>query len=457
MQPQEIKKTEEETFPKFQYTPIPKINRYLQTTILAKLNALNEEVKGINLGQGFPNFGPPEFLAEALIRRAGESDPLKHQYRRNAGCPELCKALADYHEPTFKRKIDPMSEILVSHGAAALINYTCIAFMEPGDELVTLEGFYDIYNPFTDYAYAKIRGVPLIPPKPRDIDEYKDINNLDKIHDEWKVDFDLLRKTVNEKTKIIIVNTPNNPTGKILNEDELLEISKIIKKYPRIIVLMDEVYEQLIYGKFKTLPKMTHIEGMWERTVTVFSFGKLFNLTGSRTGWMVGPANLIKAVCAVHQYCSFCVYEPHQLALADAMNQIYNPYKGYNSYIEWINDLFKKKRNLIVSGLANLGKENLDFDFWLPEAGYFLIVKLKEKNQTSLRLPGDEEVPEYSNDYAFITRTAYTTGVCTVPLTPFFTTEHKDFAKDFVRLAYCKTDDILLGAIEKFGKSKKDS
>jgi aspartate/methionine/tyrosine aminotransferase len=448
----------EETHPDFQYKPIDKVKKYLNTTILAKLNELNKEIKGLNVGQGFPNFGIPEFLTEALIRRAAEPDPLIHQYRRNQGCIQLITALAKYHEPTYKRQIDPMTEILVSHGAAALLNYSCIAFLEPGDELISFEGFYDIYNPFVDFTGAKLRGVPLIPPKARDTDEYKDINNLDNIHDTWTVDFKLLRETVNEKTKLIIVNTPNNPTGKILSNEELIEISNIIKKYPRIIVIMDEVYEPLIYGKYKSLPKMIHIPGMWERTISVYSVGKLFNLTGSRTGWCVGAANLVKAVSAVHQYCSFCVYEPHQLAIADAFGEIHKPYKGYNSYLDWLNALYKMKRNLTVSGLANLGKENLDFNFWLPEAGYFLIVELKNKNHTTkYRLPGDDVNKKYTNDYAYITKCAYERKVLCVPLTPFYIPEHFEVAINFVRIAYCKSDEVLKDVIRNFGMRMNDN
>jgi aspartate/methionine/tyrosine aminotransferase len=431
---------------------IRKTDNYDKPTIWFKFTKLAVQTGSVNMGQGFPDWMPPQFLLDALNNRI--SDPkVNHQYTRTMGNLKLVENLAKTYSPVFKRTLDPLNEILVGNGAVALLFNMITALIHPGDEMIVLEGFYDCYLPQAVFNGGKVIGIPLIPPKRREKSEYFNISSGErKIKDEWQVDFERLEAAFNEKTKILILNTPNNPTGKILSFSELERIKKILENYPKVTVIMDEVYEHQIFDEYEELPRFATLDGMWDRTVSIMSAGKIFSITGIRIGWAIGPKHLIQKATAIFQYNGFCIYDPVQLALADALEEANKPYMGQPTYYKWIRHHYMQQRNYFVEKLARC--EKFDLPFWLPEGGFFIISDISEKtNDKKYNFEGEEkEENKYTKDFNFILNMANERKVVAIPCTPFYTKEHVSIAENFVRFAFCKKTETIDKAIENFSK-----
>jgi len=310
----------------------------------------------------------------------------------------------------------------------------------------------------------------MIPPKPRSREELKfyyelDENNYTKndpskdansnvIKDEWKIDFDLLKQKINSKTKLLILNTPNNPTGKILSYEELDEIVKIVKDFPNLYILSDEVYEHQIFDNYKTLPRMAH--KLYEKTISVMSAGKIFSATGIRIGWAIGPAKLIKQINSIHQYSSFCLFDPVQITVADCLDAANNEYKGQSSYNEWLRIHYANRRNLLLSEISKT-EYFKNSNFFVPEGGFFTVVdisseKVENKNYgfEEDNLIGEKEFKfDYTKDFEFCLNMANDKKVVAIPLTPFYTDENKHLGENYVRLAFCKEIKTLTTAFER--------
>jgi len=266
------------------------------------------------------------------------------------------------------------------------------------------------------------------------------------------MDWDLLERSLSEKTKILILNTPNNPTGKIITYDEMRRIQKILEKWPQVIVVMDEVYEHMVYDEYEALPRMASLEGMWEKTLTISSAGKIFSATGVRIGWAIGPQKLISRVHAIEQYNTFCIYEPMQNALAECLDVANLPYKGADSYYKWLNAEYSKNRKLMVESLAKLDKFGLDF--WLPEGGYFIIADISNvQNDKRYKFEGEEDQEnKYSKDFNYILNMAHEKHVVGIPCSPFYTVENLSIGSNYIRLAFCKKEETLNKALENLSK-----
>jgi aspartate/methionine/tyrosine aminotransferase len=425
---------------------------YEKPTIWYSFSRLAMTTSSVNLGQGFPDWTPPEFVLDAIQKQISNASS-NHQYSRFLGSLKLCDSIARNYSDKFKRKIDPLSEILVANGAVSLLYNIITSHVEQGDEVIVIEPFYDCYLPQTELSGGKVIGIPMIPPKIREKSEYFNLindGNANKIKDNWEIDFEKLEKAFSDKTKLLILNTPNNPTGKILSYEELKQIKNILDKYPKVVVVMDEVYEHMIYDEYEELPRMATLDGMWDRTVSILSAGKIYSCTGIRIGWCIGPKEIIRKTAAVYQFNSFCLYEPIQNAIADCLDISNQPYEGYDNYYKWLRAKYENNRHYLVESLAK--NKNFDLNIWLPEGGYFVVADISTKNEESkYKLEGDENVDvNYSKDFNFVINTANEKKVVLIPCSPFYTRENATHGENFVRIAYCKKKDTLDKALANF-------
>jgi kynurenine--oxoglutarate transaminase/cysteine-S-conjugate beta-lyase/glutamine--phenylpyruvate transaminase len=430
-----------------------KTDGYDKPTIWIKFTKLALGTGSVNLGQGFPDWQPPKFLIDSLNKHIS-SQTSNHQYTRTMGNLKLVESLAQSYSPVFKRELDPLSEILVGNGAVSLLYNVITSLIHQGDEMIVIEGFYDCYLPQALFSGGKVIGIPMIPPQVRQKSEYHNLtgNSDIKIKDKWEIDFDKLESSFSDKTKVLILNTPNNPTGKILTFDEMHKIKKMLDKFPNVTLIMDEVYEHMIYDEYETLPRFATLEGMWDRTVSIMSAGKIFSATGIRIGWAIGSKSIIQKAAAIYQYNSFCLYDPVQLAIADALQIAQNPFEGYENYYKWLRANYMEKRNYFVESLSKI--ENFDLPFWLPEGGYFIICDInKKENEPKHKFEGEEkEENKYSKDFNFILNMAHEKKVVGIPCTPFYIKEHVSKAENLIRLAFCKKKETMDKALENFSK-----
>lgn len=418
---------------------------YEKPTIWHTFSRLAMTTNSVNLGQGFPDWSPPGFLLDSIQKHVSNPSS-NNQYARFAGSLKLCESIARNYSQKFKRKIDPLTEVLVANGAVSLLYNIITAHVEQGDEVIVLEPFYDCYLAQTEFSGGKLIGVPMIPPKIREKSEYFNLineGNANRIKDSWQIDFKKLEKAFSDKTKLIILNTPNNPTGKVFSYTELHDIKTILDKYPKVVVVMDEVYEHMIYDEYEELPRMATLDGMWDRTISIMSGGKIYSCTGIRVGWCIGPKEIVRKATAIYQYNSFCLYEPIQNSIADCLDISNQPYEGYDNYYKWLRAKYEYNRHYLVENLAK--NNNIDFNVWLPEGGYFVVGDISNNNvESKYKLEGDENVEaSYRKDFNYVLNTAKEKKVALIPCTPFYTRDNIKYGENFVRIAYCKKKETL--------------
>ncbi len=422
-----------------------KIGDFDKLTIWYKATRLAVSTNSANLGQGFPDWKPPAFVLNSIQKQVSNPE-VNHQYTRTFGNVKLVEAISKNYSPIFKRNIDPLKEVIVANGGVSLLYNAITALVERDDEVVLIEPFYDCYLPQAMFSGAKVTGVPMIPPKLRPRSEYENMTDeeMGKITEDWKIDMERLKSSLTNKTKLLILNTPNNPTGKILSHEELIEIASLLQNYPRVIVIMDEVYEFMTYDEYEELPRMANLPGMWERCISIMSAGKIFSITGIRLGWALGPKNLISKIGAIYQVNSFCIYDPIQLALAESLEIANQPYEGYENYYKWLRHHYTMQRNYMIRGLAR--NKNFQSNFYFPKGGYFILADISDQNvpTSSHRLEGDEEGEvSYSKDYNFLLNLAHDKKVVIIPCSVFYTDPNKKNGENFIRLAFCKQKSTI--------------
>jgi len=430
-------------------TSIAKLEGFYNPTIWYKFSHMANATKSVNLGQGFPDWEPPKFFQDNVDKYF--TNDAYYQYTRNTGDVKLVESIARNYEKSYKRKINPMTEIVVGAGAVNVLFVALTALVYPGDEVIILEPFYDCYLPQVQFNGGKVVGVPMNPPKKRSKSEYKKITN--DLKDDWTVDFDLLEKAFNKNTKILLLNTPNNPTGKIFTYEELHKFIKILEKFPKVILIMDEVYEFMIGTQYKEVPRMASIPEMWERTLTIHSAGKIFSATGIRIGWAIGPNYLIRQVIAQFQFSTFCISQPMQNTIADCLDEANKPYMGYENYYMWLTNHYNNLRNHFLENLAL--RENIDIDLFCPEGSYFIIADISKHNpETKHFLVEDENDKSliYHKDFKFLLNLCHDYKVVAIPCSPFYTEEHKHIGENFIRFAFCKEIKTMDKAFENLSR-----
>lgn len=376
--------------------------RPFTSTIFAEMTALAQRTGAVNLGQGFPDTdGPPEML-ETARRAIAEG---VNQYPPGPGRPELRAAIAE-HRRRYGTEYDPDSEVLVTVGATEAITAALLALVGPGDEVIVIEPYYDSYAAAVALAGATRRVVGL-----REAEDGR-----------FALDATALRAAVGPATRVVLINSPHNPTGTVFTQAELAEVAKVCVEHD-LVAVTDEVYEHLVYDGLPHIPLAT-LPGMAERTVTVSSAGKTFNCTGWKIGWVCGPAELVAAVRATKQFITFVGGAPFQPAVAHALRH----------EMPWVADLrtaLETKRDRLSAGLADAGFAVR------PSAGtYFVCADVRPLGFTD----GAElcwALPEQ-------------VGVAAVPVQGF--TDHPDEWRHLVRFAFCKQDEVLDEAIRRLGK-----
>ena len=267
------------------------------TSIFTEMTRLAIKHQAVNLGQGFPDFAGPDFVKEAAAAAIFADH---NQYAPSHGVPRLRNAIAATWGTAYGREIDPDSEVTVTTGATEGMLAALLALVDPGDEVILFEPFYDAYVGDIAYAGGVPRYITLQPP-------------------DWSFDPDALAAAFNEKTKVIILNTPHNPTGKVFTRDDLAQIAALCQEHD-VIAITDEVYDRIIFDDAVHVPLAT-LPGMWERTLTLNSTGKTFSMTGWKIGYAIGPAHLNAALRTVHQFSVFATATPFQEAMATAFQE----------------------------------------------------------------------------------------------------------------------------------------
>jgi len=382
--------------------------RLFGPSIFGEITALAHEHGAVNLGQGFPDFEPPTFVLAAASQAV--ADGASQQYARGPGHPELVQALVDELSPTMDRRLDPMSEITITTGATEGLFASIMALVEPGDEVVLIEPFYDAYPADVALAGGICRYVPLQPDGAGG----------------WGLDPDELRAAFSARTRLLLLNTPHNPTGKVFTEEDMDLLAELCKEHDAL-VLSDEVYDRLLFDGREHF-RMASLPGMWERTVTLGSAGKTFSVTGWKVGWAVAPPHLSQAIRQVHQWIPYSVATPLQRAVAAALRMA--PAEGYYA---WLTDMYQQKRDRLVQILRAAGMTP-----HVPEGTYFITADTSGMG-------------EFEDDLAFCRHLTTEVGVAAIPPGAFYCDEHRHLARRLARFGFCKTDDTLEEAAARLG------
>lgn len=367
------------------------------STIFAEMTGLANEHGALNLGQGFPDTdGPQEILdaAKAAI------DGGRNQYPPGPGVPELLDAIAAHQKRFYGIDLDPRREVLVTVGATEAIAAAILALCEPGDEVVTFEPYYDSYAASIALAGAVRRTSVLRFP-------------------DFAVDEASLRAAFSDRTRLVLLNTPHNPTGRVFTRDELELIASLVREHDAWVVT-DEVYEHLVFDGLEHVPMAT-LPGMAERTLTISSAGKTFSVTGWKVGWISGPASAISAVRTVKQFLTYVGSGPFQPAVALGLGLGDEVYAG-------LSDSLSAKRDVLVTALRDIG-----LAVSVPQGTYFVVADVAPLGATDA-LTWCRELPSRA-------------GVAGVPVSVFH--DDAEAARTLVRFAFCKEDSVLREAAER--------
>ena len=250
--------------------------------------------------------------------------------------------------------------------------------------------------------------------------------------DIWDIDFEAFRKAFTPKTRLFILNSPHNPTGKVFSQEELNRMAEVLKEFPDVVVVEDNVYYGLLYDDLqgKELPKLSKMESMANRTLSVYSAGKMFSATGVKVGWVIGNESLMVPIRAVHQQTTDCLYNPIENTISRSLELISDPKNGY---LRECSERLSNSRRALVMALL---KSKYDIDLWVPQGGYFILGDIS-KVVVMEKYMQDKEGKPLTEDWAFAFQTAYEDHVTCIPCTPFYAPEHAELGKNFVRFAFC--------------------
>lgn len=311
------------------------------------------------------------------------------------------------YSAVFGRPIDWETEVTVGVGATETLFATMQALIDPGDEAVLISPAFDIYSAQVQMAGGVCKYVPL-----RAVPDPADPTGARQC---WRLDLAELRAAFTDKTRVLLVNTPQNPTGKILTPEELAGIAAILADFPAVVAVSDEVYEHLIY-EGRPFTRLATLPGMWERTLTVSSSGKTFSCTGWKIGWAVGPAHLVRGLILTNQWVQFSVSTPAQHAIAAALDEADKPLAGFPSYYAWLLAEYTRKRDILMAGLTAAGLKPI-----APEGGFFIIA-----DTSNIAVPDKymalktKAAPVMRRDWAFCRFLTEEVRVAAIPPSAFF-------------------------------------
>ncbi|TEX48866.1 MAG: aminotransferase [Actinomycetales bacterium mxb001] len=385
-------------------TLVPRMEPF-STSIFGEMSTLALETGAINLGQGFPDTDGPDEMKE--VARAAIAEGRGNQYPPVHGLPDLRLAIAEHHQRFYGLELDPATDVVVTTGGTEAIQSALLALCERGDEVVVFEPWFDIYAVGIALADATRVSVPVRAP-------------------DFRPDIDALRGAVNDRTRLLLLNSPHNPTGVVFTREECQAIADLAIERD-LLVISDEVYEHLWYDGHPHIPLAT-LPGMAERTITIGSAGKSFSFTGWKVGWATGPADLIRAVRAVRQHLSYVSGGPFQYAVAHGLRMPDSYYEGFRHGLQ-------AQRDILTSGLSALG-----FSYVESEGTYFLTTDLGPFS-------------DYPDALAVARDMPHRAGVVAIPQQSFC--DHAGVGDRALRWAYCKRPEVLREAIERLGALAK--
>jgi len=372
------------------------------TTIFTVMSALAMEHQAINLGQGFPDTDGPADILEAAAQATNDGP---NQYPPMMGIPELRQAVAQHNKRFYDLDVDWQSQVMVTSGATESIAAAIFGLINPGDEAVLIEPLYDSYLPILRQAGGVPKLVRVEPPN-------------------WELPFDQLEAAFSDNTKLIMLNSPMNPSAKVFSEDELRFIAKLVDKYDAFAIC-DEVYEHIVYDGRPHIPLMT-LPGMADRCIRIGSAGKTFSMTGWKVGYSTGAPDLIGAAAKAHQFLTFTTPPNLQKAVAYGLGKDEDYFLGLGAEMQ-------AKRDRLAEGLDKVG-----FDVMDSQGTYFITVDIR-----SVGFNGD--------DVEFCKHLTVDAGVAAGPFSAFYQGGAASGIDHFARFCYCKRDSLLDAAIDKLG------
>ena len=368
------------------------------STVFGEMSALAAETGAVNLGQGFPDTDGPDAVKDAAIRAI--RDGRGNQYPPAHGLPELRRAVAAHQQRFYGIELDPATDVVVTTGASEAIVAALLALVEPGDEVVMFAPWFDLYAAGVALAGGSHREAPLRPGT-------------------FRPDVEALRAAITPRTRVLLLNTPHNPTGIVFSAEELAAIADVVREHD-LWVVSDEVYEHLVFAGHAHVPFAT-LPGMAERTLTVGSAGKSLSMTGWKVGWATGPADLVAAVRVTRQHMSYVSGGPFQWAVAEGLAL---PDEHWRAFASGMQDA----RDRLAAGLARLGL------VVTPSEGTYYLT-------TDVRPLG------YADGLAFCRELPHRAGVVAIPHQVFH--DDPDAGRPYVRWAFCKRPEVLDEAVRR--------
>lgn len=420
--------------------------KYSKPSIFQTMSKMAMDNNALNFGQGFPNWTVPDIILDSLKNQIHKNDLDNHLY--SFGSKFLLEAIQDEYSPLLNQNLQWDQNIIISAGATSILGYIFMS-SKPSDEIIVMEPFFPWYQTPFELFKGVVKFVR--------IKEQPD-NSLD-------VNFDEIASLCNEKTKYIIINSPQNPSGKLFNEQHFEALKKILDKHKNIVILSDEVYERVVFNK-KPFPRLANYKDLWNRTISIFSGGKTYSCTGWRVGWAIGPANLIEPLKELQRITNNHTIGVLMNAMAQSIIDSNKPYKGYATYYEYLSEIFNENKKLLID---IFNKSKLEFHVIEPEGGHFIIVGIR-KSITKMPLKyfyeegsnTDENKLKTFDDWRMLENThfapdeafcAYLTKeykITPIPCSAFYfksddKNKNDDEIYSYIRFAICKAkEDIIL-------------
>jgi N-succinyldiaminopimelate aminotransferase len=371
------------------------------STIFAEMSALAVRTGSVNLGQGFPDLSGPDSVIEAAYdaMRAG-----RNQYPPGHGAPELVEAIVRHQWRHYGLELEP-DQVVVTTGATEAIAAAMLGLVDPGDEVVVCEPYYDSYRAMIQFAGAVRRSVTLRAPA-------------------YRLEAADLEAAVTDRTRVLLLNTPHNPTGRVFDRTELAAVAEVAQRHD-LVVVTDEVYEHLTFDDLEHVPFAT-LPGMFDRTLTISSSGKTFSFTGWKIGWATGPADLVAAVEGAKNWLSYSSGAPFQPAIAHALDH-------ESAFHEQLRDELHRRRNILCDGLDALGLE-----VHVPQGTYFVTT--------------DVSAMGHADGKAFCAAMADRAKVVAIP-TQVFYEDDSPHGTHLIRWAFCKEQDVIDEGLRRLGST----
>ena len=404
-------------------TVIPK--SWTKPTVWTEFNQLaNASPNIVNLGQGFPDWQPPDFVQQQAIQAIQQGF---NQYTRPAGHPPLVNTLAQRYTTHLGQDINPLTQVAITVGASQALYLTLQSILTPQDKVLLLEPAFDLYYKQVQLTGATVTPVPLT------------FQNQT-----FTLDPSALEQAITPQTKVLILNSPHNPTGKVFSRKELEDIAHILRKHPHVICISDEVYKYIVHCPRATHVHFASLPDMFERTITLSSAGKTFSITGWQIGWCLGPEKLIQPIQALLPCVQFCAATPMQQALANILNIADEPYQGCQSYYEYLQQVYRRKKKILVDAIQPAGLTPIQ-----SQGGFFPMADtthFRETVPTHFTTQNTPAAPHMTPDWALARYLAIEKNLVAIPASPFYSERNKHLAQAQLRLAFCKSDDTLAQA-----------